>query len=108
MRRFMPLAGATLLALVSIAARAETQITLHSVKVDLPDDSARFSGPGSEAANNDCLACHSADMVLNQPPMAPPAWFGVVRKMARVYKAPVDEDDAAAVLDYLTRTRAAK
>ena len=68
-------------------------------------DKARSDG--SEAANNNCLACHSADMVLNQPPMAPPAWLGVVRKMARVYKAPVDEDDAAAVLDYLTRTRGA-
>ena len=46
---------------------AQSPIPLKSVSIDLPDRGTMFTGPGSDAINNNCLACHSAGMVLNQP-----------------------------------------
>ena len=58
-----------------LAARAATPSQLKSVKIDLPDSDKMFpDGPGSDAINNNCLACHSADMVLNQPALSKQAW----------------------------------
>jgi hypothetical protein len=39
-------------------------VTLRSVNVDFPDSDRQFEGPGADAVNNNCLACHSAGMVL--------------------------------------------
>src|SRR6202051_3354464 len=47
---------------------------LKSVKIDLPDSDKMFEGPGPDAINNNCLACHSAGMVLNQPALSKQAW----------------------------------
>src|ERR1700733_15212586 len=50
-------------------------ITLHSVSVDLPGSDRMFLGDAAaEAINNNCLACHSAGMVLNQPNLTRTAW----------------------------------
>jgi hypothetical protein len=40
-------------------------------------------------------------MVLNQPALPRDTWEAEVRKMIKVYKAPVDEADVAAIVDYL-------
>ena len=92
----------------AISGRTEPLITLKSVTVDLPDSGRMFPGPGSDAINNNCLACHSAGMVLNQPVLSKSAWQAAVTKMINTYKAPVSEDDAAAIVDYLTRAKGAQ
>jgi hypothetical protein len=53
-----------------LAARAATPLELKSVKIDLPDSDRMFTGPGADSINNNCLACHSAGMVLNQPELS--------------------------------------
>jgi hypothetical protein len=63
--------------LAAIPARAAPAVTLKSVKVKLPDSDTRFQGPGAGAINNNCLSCHSAGMVLNQPSCREP--FGGLR-----------------------------
>jgi mono/diheme cytochrome c family protein len=75
--------------------------------VDLPADDAQFPGPGADAINNNCLACHSADMVLNQPAFPRATWEAEVHKMINTYKAPVDPKDVDAIVDYLVRTKGA-
>jgi hypothetical protein len=45
-------------------------LLLKSVNIELPNGDRMFEGPGSDAANNNCLACHSAGMVLNQPALS--------------------------------------
>jgi hypothetical protein len=82
-------------------------VTLHSVSIDLPDSGRMFPGPGSDAINNNCLACHSAGMVLNQPVLAKSLWQAEVTKMVQFYKAPVSEGDVPAIVDYLARMKAA-
>lgn len=83
-------------------------LVLKSVSVELPTGDRMFpTGPGSDAINNNCLACHSAGMVLNQPALTKAAWSAEVHKMITVYKAPVSDEDAAAIVAYLVRTKGA-
>ena len=90
------------------AARRQRKLRLPSPKVDVPTSDTLFpAGPGSDAINNNCLACHSADHVLNQPSLSREAWQEVVNKMITAYKAPVTPDDAKAIVDYLVRIKGA-
>jgi mono/diheme cytochrome c family protein len=90
------------------AGWAESALTLKSVKVNLPDDSEMFTGDGSDPINNNCLACHSASMVLTQPALPKAVWQAEVEKMIHAYKAPVADEDVAAIVDYLARTKGTK
>lgn len=74
-------------------------ITLASTSVELPDDDAAFPpGHGSDLLDAQCTGCHSASMVLGQPPLKPEQWKATVTKMREVYKAPIAERDVAALL----------
>jgi cytochrome c553 len=79
---------------------------LKSVNVDFPSDDKQFPGGAeADAINNNCLACHSADMVLNQPPLPRATWEAEVHKMISAYKAPVDDADVAPIVAYLVKTK---
>jgi cytochrome c5 len=96
-------------ALLPPVARAATPLDLKAVKIDLPDSDKMFpEGPGADAINNNCLACHSADMVLNQPALSKQAWAAEVSKMISAYKAPVAPEDVGAIVDYLVALKGAK
>jgi len=83
-------------------------LVLKSVSVELPTSDRTFpDGPGATEISNNCLVCHSAGMVLNQPALPAAAWAGEVHKMVSVYKAPVSDQDAAAIVAYLTRLKGA-
>jgi hypothetical protein len=90
-------------------ARAATPFELKSVKIDLPDSDKMFpDGPGSDTINNNCLAYHSAGMVLNQPALSKQAWAAEVTKMINAYKAPVAPEDVGPIVEYLTGLKGAK
>ena len=77
-------------------------VTLHSANVDFPDPGRMFPGDTkADAINNNCLACHSAGMVLTQPALSRAEWQSEVEKMRSTYKAPVEELDVPAIVDYL-------
>jgi hypothetical protein len=98
---------ATLLASFCPAhAKSPTAMTFHSVSVSLPVGDQMFpGGDKATAINGNCLACHSASMVLYQPPMTKVAWSTEVHKMINTYKAPVSPQDAEAVIAYLVETK---
>ena len=100
MRALPHIALLAAIALVPLCARAEKP-TLKSVSIDLPAGDRMFEGPGADAANNNCLACHSAGMVLNQPAMSKAQWRVEVDKMRTAYKAPIDPNDISSIVDYL-------
>ena len=105
----LPIALAVGVALAPFCAQAESQLSLKSVSVDLPPGDDMFpDGPGADAINNNCLACHSADMVLNQPALPMTQWHAEVDKMRTAYKAPIDPKDVDAIVDYLVSTKGAK
>jgi hypothetical protein len=108
-RNLVPVVVLLAVASMPLAARAATPLELKSVKIDLPDSDKMFpDGPGSDAINNNCLACHSAGMVLNQPALSKQAWAAEVSKMINNYKAPVAPEDVGPIVEYLTALKGAK
>ncbi|SDM30674.1 hypothetical protein SAMN05216360_101499 [Methylobacterium phyllostachyos] len=95
------LAVFTLSAAPALAAAPEP-MRFKSAEIEFPSSDRIFpGGHEAEAINNNCLACHSAGMVLTQPHLSKAEWQGEVTKMINVYKAPVDQADVAAIVDYL-------
>lgn len=82
-------------------AAPQKAVPLKSVSVELPSNERSFAGPGSDAANNNCLGCHSAGMVLDQPALPKAAWAAEVEKMRQIYKAPIEPKDVEAIVNYL-------
>jgi len=61
--------------------------------------------PGYAKAQTNCVACHSAEYMLYQPPTAPRAsWEAMVTRMKAVFKAPIDDADMPVIVDYLVKT----
>jgi hypothetical protein len=105
-RKLLSVALVTVSVLVPVAALAEQKITLKSVSVDLPFGDRMFpDGPGADAVNSNCLACHSAGMVLDQPALSKAQWRTEVEKMRTAYKAPIDPKDVDTIVDYLAGLR---
>ena len=111
-RAGLAVAGSSTTAAVSAAvAKEPTQvavagITLRSVTVTLPTSDRTFpGGAAADAVNNNCVACHSPGMVLNQPALSRAEWQAEVTKMRSVYKAPIDDGDVAGIVDYLAKTK---
>jgi hypothetical protein len=109
LRKLLPVFVLLGVASTPLVARAATPFELKSVKIDLPDSDRMFpAGPGSDAINNNCLACHSAGMVLNQPSLSKQAWTAEVNKMINNYKAPIAPEDVGPIVDYLAALKGAK
>jgi cytochrome c5 len=107
MRRILLAAAAVCgVVLLPPAGHAAPLTTLKSLKLDVPTSDATVPpGPGADAVNNNCLACHSADHLMTQPSLPKEAWEEVVHKMISAYKAPISPGDATAIVDYLARTK---
>jgi mono/diheme cytochrome c family protein len=110
----MPVRWAVFVAAVLLAAiatrppawAADGPSGFRSVDVDLPFGDLAFPpGPGADAVTGNCLACHSAEMILNQPPLSRAAWQVEVDKMRAAYAAPVDDEDARSIVDYLAHIK---
>ena len=81
-------------------AFTNTSIVLPQDKTELPP------GPNVELATATCLACHSADMITNQPRMTRAQWTANVEKMVKVYKANIEAKDVPPIVDYLVAMQA--
>ena len=65
-------------------------------RLDLKD------GPGRAQVEANCGSCHSLDYVLmNSPFLDRNGWDGSVNKMIKVFGAPINADDAKAIVEYL-------
>ncbi len=76
-------------------------VTLSSVSAVFPDQARTFPGPEADVLNNNCLACHSAGMVLTQPRLSRADWQAEANKMRATYKAPIAEVDVSAIVNAL-------
>ena len=107
-KRFLAIGCLIAAMLASTPAWVEQLPVIKSTTVDLPSGDGMFPGGASaDAINNNCLACHSTEMVLNQPALPKATWQAEVRKMIAVYRAPIDEADVPAIVDYLASTKGA-
>src|SRR5947207_11192444 len=70
-------------------------IRLPELESDLPDL------PGRKTVMIACNVCHSTRYIMNQPPLSREAWTADVTKMRKTYGAPIADDKAAEIVDYL-------
>jgi mono/diheme cytochrome c family protein len=72
------------------------------VRVALPENDEPFPpGIGADLAGSQCLICHSAGMVLTQPPLKKDEWRAEIMKMRSAYGAPIPDDQVDALSEYL-------
>jgi hypothetical protein len=84
-------------------------VTLRSVSVEFPTSESSFpGGAAAEAITNNCTACHSPGMVLNQPALTPAQWQAEVNHMRKDFKAPIADADVPTIVAYLVSTKGAK
>ena len=88
-------------------ALAALSIAAAPVSIELPFSAALYpdlgaGAPPTDAVNNNCLSCHSVEMVMTQPRLTKAEWAAEVTKMRTVFKAPVDPADDAAIIAWLT------
>ncbi len=90
-----------------VSAMGAAAPAFKSVRLEFPPDAASFpDGPNVKVVNQNCLACHSADMVLDQPLLPRATWAAEVAKMRNTYKAPLQDADIPLIVDYLAATHA--
>jgi mono/diheme cytochrome c family protein len=97
-------AGVAVVALIVLGAPIVSSAAENSIT--LPDDhpyGALKPGPGMEAAQRNCLPCHSTDYIQMQPRGDLKQWDGVVTKMIKVFGAPISDADAKAIAEYLAK-----
>ena len=91
MRAFAVAFIVTFAAAISAAAAQEQAITLKP-------------GPGLDKVQANCSACHSLDYIpMNSPFLNAAGWTAEVTKMIKAMGAPIGDDDAKAIADYLTK-----
>jgi mono/diheme cytochrome c family protein len=76
------------------------------VRYALPEEAAAAlpPGPGAEAVQASCVACHSFDYVTTQPRgKGAKFWGDEVTKMVAKYGAVVPETDRPAIVAYLAK-----
>jgi len=99
MKHTLSLVAAALLALAAPA---------HAKDLQLPPDGVQLTPsplPGYAKAQANCVACHSAEYMLTQPPNAGrPYWDAMTKRMKTVFKAPLNDADIPEIVDYLTAT----
>jgi hypothetical protein len=97
------------LAAIAAALALGTAFAIATPKsITLPPDTAALRPsplPGYAKAQTDCMTCHSAEYMLMQPPNAGrPYWDAMTKRMKVIFKAPFDDADIPAIVDYLSAT----
>ena len=77
-------------------------IELPQVQPDLPD------APGKAAVESGCVICHSTRYITMQPAFGRDVWVAEVDKMRKTFGAPVTEEQAKTIVDYLVAIRGTK
>lgn len=65
--------------------------------------------PGRELTASHCNICHSLEYIpSNAPAMNRAAWQKTIQKMRERYGAPISDEEATQILDYLDRSYSGK
>ena len=74
--------------------------TVHSMELPMIQTKLK-PGPGLDKVSTLCNICHSLDYITMQPPFPRGTWTAEVNKMIKVMGAPINEEDAKTIIDYL-------
>ena len=85
-----------------IAALTVLALSLPAVAEEKPIDLKK--APGLDKVEGNCGSCHTLDYILMNSPYPNAAlWDAEVTKMIRAFGAPINEDDAKVIADYLKK-----
>ncbi len=73
---------------------------VHSIKLPVINTTLR-PGPGMDKASTLCNICHSVDYITMQPAFPRATWAAEVNKMIKIMGAPINDQDAKTIVDYL-------
>ncbi len=79
----------------------ESQSTVHSIELPVVQVQLK-AGPGHEQVSTLCNICHSVDYITMQPAFPRATWTAEVNKMIKVMGAPISDDDAKTIINYLS------
>ena len=71
------------------------------VSVELPTSETSFPPGDGADITPQCLICHSAGMVLRQPPLTLDEWIGEINKMRNAFGAQLPADQVETLAKYL-------
>jgi hypothetical protein len=78
------------------------------VSVELPVSETSFPPGDGADITGQCLICHSAGMVLRQPPLTKDEWTAEINKMRNAFGAPLPSGQVEALARYLYRINGRK
>ncbi len=73
---------------------------VHSIELPVIDTTLK-PGRGLDKTSTLCNICHSVDYITMQPPFPRAQWTATVNKMIKVMGAPINDQDAKTIIDYL-------
>ena len=85
-----------------LIALAAAMIALPAVAEEKPVDLKK--APGLDKVEGNCGACHSLDYIqMNSPFPNAALWDAEVTKMIKAFGAPISDEDAKIIADYLKK-----
>ncbi len=75
--------------------------TVHSITLPVTEVKLK-PGSGSDKASTLCNICHSLEYITMQPALPRATWSAEVNKMIKVMGAPINEEDAKLIIEYLS------
>jgi sulfite dehydrogenase (cytochrome) subunit B len=85
-----------------LLALAAVAIAFAAVAQEKPVELKK--APGLDKVESNCSGCHSLDYILMNSPFPNAAlWEAEVTKMIKAFGAPISDDDAKVIADYLKK-----
>ncbi len=105
MKRLLIIATVLLLASTPLVVRSQGPAgqekgSVHTLEIPMIQVHLK-SGPGLDKVSTLCNICHSTDYITMQPAFPRSTWTAEVNKMIKVMGAPVNEEDAKTIVNYL-------
>ncbi len=94
------------LVLIDLVLLLALALGVHAAekRIQLPSDhefGKLKPGPGADLTKSKCGLCHSTDYIVTQPRGDLARWQGEVTKMIKVFGAPVNNEEAKTISEYL-------
>jgi mono/diheme cytochrome c family protein len=96
--------------LVASATLGAAAVALATAPAPSPEDSIQLkAGQGRDLTTGRCILCHSLEYIpANAPAMDRAAWQKTVQKMREKFGAPITDEEAKQIVDYLGANYAEK
>ncbi len=100
MNKVLILLAITVIAAMPAVILGQTGQSVHSIELPVMKTELK-QGPGLDKVSTLCNICHSVDYITMQPAFPRATWTAEVNKMIKVMGAPINEEDARTIINYL-------